>query len=208
MSITKTVKIEADVFTDYVSEAFDYSFCGETSFQVPPFTPPDYSFSIGLIVGASGSGKTTILKEFYGHKEQLIDWNPNKAIISHFDSPEEATEKLFAAGLASVPTLCKPFHVLSTGEQYRATVARILKDNMTIDEFTSTVNRETAKSLSVALKKYVNKKNLKNIVIASCHTDIIDFLSPDWVFVCDTGLFEKKEKPTMGELIAEVTWHV
>lgn len=208
MSITKTIKIEPDAFTDYVSEAFDYSFCGETSFQVPPFTAPDYSFSVGLIVGASGSGKTTILKEFYGHTEQRIDWNPNKAIISHFGSPEEATEKLFAAGLASVPTLCKPFHVLSTGEQYRATIARVIKDNMTIDEFTSTVNRETAKSLSVALKKYINKNNLKNIVIASCHTDIIEFLSPDWIFVCDTGLFEKTEKPVMGELVAEVTWYV
>ena len=50
-----------------------------------------------------------------------------------------------------------------------------------IDEFTSVVNRDCAKSLSFALQRYIRKHNLK-IIIASCHFDIIDWLNPDWVF--------------------------
>ena len=208
MPITKTIRIEPDEYTDYVSSAFDYKFNGTSTFVVPPFEKPDDEFSIGLVIGSSGSGKTTILREFFGYSEPTIKWEPTKAIISHFETPEEATEKLFASGLASVPTLCRPFHILSTGEQYRATIARLLFDGAVIDEFTSTVNRETAKSLSVAMRKYITKKGLKNIVIASCHTDIVDFINPDWVFVCDTGLFQKTVSPIMGNTIATVSWYV
>ena len=63
----------------------------------------------------------------------------------------------------------------------------MLEDDLVMDEFTSEVNRETAKSLCVSASKYIRKKDLKNIVLASCHKDIIDWLQPDWVFDCDTG---------------------
>jgi ABC-type ATPase with predicted acetyltransferase domain len=56
-----------------------------------------------------------------------------------------------------------------------------------MDEFTSEVNRETAKSLCVCVSKYIRKKDIKNIVLASCHKDIIPWLQPDWVFDCDSG---------------------
>jgi ABC-type ATPase with predicted acetyltransferase domain len=206
----KSVKVIADEFTAYVSEAFDYAFDGTTTFALPDFVKPQQEFGIGLIVGSSGSGKTSLLKEHFGYAlRPVIDWNPSKAVISHFSSPQEATEKLFAVGLGSIPTLCKPFHVLSNGEQYRAIMARSLKTGMIMDEFTSVVNRETAKSLCVAMRKYITKVGLKNIVLASCHNDIIDFLQPDWVFDCDKGLFlSGVDKPSESQKIAEISWYV
>tara|TARA_R100001377_G_scaffold84022_1_gene66693 strand:+ start:3568 stop:4218 length:651 start_codon:yes stop_codon:yes gene_type:complete len=196
-----TVKVEQDEFTAKVAQAFDLDFDGVIETEIPDFKFPPYnSYNIGLIVGASGSGKSTILRKGLWHDEMesaalsvLLDWVKNKAIVSHFATPDEAIEKLHACGLASVPTLCKPYHVLSNGEKYRAKFARLLEDDLVMDEFTSEVNRETAKSLCVSVSKYIRKKNIKNIVLASCHKDIIDWLQPDWVFDCDTGQRHENE---------------
>jgi len=181
-----TISIEPDEFTDKVAQAFDLEFDGTITTKIPEFScPPD--FNIGMIVGASGSGKSQILNHHFEADGGEDEWKPNKAIVSHFETPDVAIEKLFACGLASIPTLCKPFHVLSNGEKYRATVAKKLHDGMILDEFTSEVNRETAKSLSVALSKYIRRKNIKNVVLCSCHKDIVEWIEPDWVFDCDSG---------------------
>lgn len=182
-----TVRVEQDEFTAKVAQAFDLDFDGVIETEIPDFEFPKYnSYNIGLIVGASGSGKSTILRNLVESDEE-IQWEPKKAIVSHFDTPDEAIEKLHACGLASIPTLCKPYQVLSNGEKYRAKFARLLEHDLVMDEFTSEVNRETAKSLCVCASKYIRKKNLKNIVLASCHKDIIPWLQPDWVFDCDSG---------------------
>ena len=204
-SVELVVEVEQDKFTAKVSEAFDYEFDGITRTTIPAFKVPISDFRIGVIVGSSGSGKTQILKHHFGYTDPDIKWYTNKAIISHFPTPDIALDKLFAAGLASIPTLCKPFHILSEGEKYRAMVARMIEDEAVIDEYTSTVNRETAKSLSVSLRKYVDRVGLKSIVIATCHTDIIEFLHPDWVFDCDTSRYGISEDRQMLTKKAEIT---
>ena len=86
-------------------------------------------------MGASGSGKSTLLSEF--GKEVYPIWDPNKAIVSHFESPDEAINKLGAVGLNTIPNWYKPHHVLSNGEQFRADLARKVCDGAVIDEFIS-----------------------------------------------------------------------
>lgn len=199
------VEVEQDVFTAKVAQAFDYEggFNGVIETEIPDFEFPEYnSYNIGLIVGASGSGKSTILKKVKPDCELEVPWNPKKAIVSHFVTPEEAIKRLHACGLASIPTLCKPYHVLSNGEKYRARFARLLNNYLVMDEFTSEVNRETAKSLCVSVSKYTRKKDIKNIVLASCHKDIIPWLQPDWVFDCDSG--EKFENDNVQENLNRV----
>tara|TARA_R100001510_G_scaffold28833_1_gene25505 strand:+ start:96 stop:716 length:621 start_codon:yes stop_codon:yes gene_type:complete len=182
-----SINVELDDFTSKVAHAFDLEFDGTITTDIPDFSLPMAEFNIGMIVGSSGSGKSQILNNHFRAKNDSPFWFRDKAIVSHFEAPEEAIEKLFACGLASVPTLCKPFHVLSNGEKYRAVVARKLQNGMTLDEFTSEVNRETAKSLSVALSRYIRSKDIRNVVLCSCHKDIIDWIEPDWVFDCDSG---------------------
>jgi ABC-type ATPase with predicted acetyltransferase domain len=53
--------------------------------------------------------------------------------------------------LNSVPSWYKPYQVLSNGEKFRADLARKLKSNTVIDEFTSVVDRTVAKAASVSL---------------------------------------------------------
>jgi len=183
--IKLTVEVENDEYTQYLSDYFDYSFTGTSTFTLPHL---EYSndFNIGLIVGSSGSGKTQLLKHHFDYEDSGLEWSRNKSILSHFETPELGVKKLMACGLSSIPSLCKPYHVLSNGEQFRADMARQLYDGAVIDEYTSVVNRETAVSLSIALEKYVRKNNIKNIIISSVHRDIIKWLQPDWIFDTDS----------------------
>lgn len=176
--------VRTDEITDKISEMFDYKFDGETE-ETISFPQFPKEFEIGLIVGSSGSGKSTILRERFG-EEETVEWDDDKAIASHFADFDEAQNKFGAVGLNSIPTWTKPYKVLSNGERFRADMARKLKDGAVIDEFTSVVNRETAISCSVSISKYIRKHGLKNIVFASCHDDIIPYLQPSWIYNTDT----------------------
>lgn len=179
--------VTIDEYTEIANECFDFDFKGENVFfpyEIPNRIPKD--FGIGLIVGGSGTGKSTLLKNF-GIEDDLT-WDNTKAIISHFDTPQEAVEKFNAVGLSSVPTWTKPYNVLSTGEKFRATMAKKIKDNAVIDEFTSVVDRDVAKSCSVAVEKYIRSKQIKNVIFCTCHKDIIEWLNPDWIIDTDLGI--------------------
>lgn len=181
-----TSKVELDSFTEIAQECFDFEFDGVNKFY--PYEKPTKipsEFGIGLIIGASGNGKSTLLKEF--GKIDTPTWEDNKSIISHFANKNEAIDRLNAVGLNTVPSWTKPYRVLSTGEKFRADLARQIKDGAVIDEFTSVVDRNVAKSCSVAIRKYITRNNLKNIVFCTCHNDIVEWLRPDWIFDTDTG---------------------
>jgi GNAT superfamily N-acetyltransferase len=174
-----------DEFTQAASVAFDYQFDGKSTFEgwKKPAIPD--TFGIGLILGPSGSGKSLLLKDF--GTEEDVTWEPSKAVVSHFKTPDDALERLMAVGLNSIPSWCKPFHVLSNGEQFRANLARRLNNGAVIDEFTSVVDRNVAKAASVSVRRYVDQHGLKGVVLASCHYDILEWLRPDWYFDTSTG---------------------
>lgn len=186
MRPTYTTTIKTDKFTDAVAQALDYAFTGVSTFEgwEKPIIPSD--FGLGLILGPSGSGKTLLLKQF--GKEMQPRWDSTKAIVSHFVSPTEAINRLMAVGLNSIPSWCRPFSVLSNGEQFRASLARKLENDAVIDEFTSVVDRNVAKAASVAVRRYIDVQGLKGLVFASCHYDILEWLRPDWYFDTATGI--------------------
>jgi GNAT superfamily N-acetyltransferase len=162
-----------------IAQTFDYAFDGISSFEVPTFDPPT-EWSIGVIVGASGSGKSSILRAF--GDEEVVTWDADRAIVSHFANADDAQDRLGAVGLSSVPAWMRPYTALSTGQKFRADLARRLKDGAVVDEFTSVVDRVVAMSASVALRRYVDRRGLKRIVIATCHRDVLPWLEPDWTF--------------------------
>lgn len=198
-SIPLISKVDVDEGTMRANNYFDFDFDGENKFY--PFKISklieNLDFQILVITGASGSGKSTFSK-YFGEEKQL-EWNNNKAIISNFNSVDEAIDKLGAVGLNSIPTWCKPRNVLSVGEGFRADLARRIESNCVIDEFTSTVDRTVALSCSKSIGKYIRKNNLQKCVFVSCHKDFIDTLCPDYVIdlddeaVYDTrGLHQRK----------------
>lgn len=175
-----------DEFIAASEKAFDCAFDGTSKFYPWAFpTELPKKFKLGVIVGSSGSGKSTLLKQF-GIEEQPI-WDSNKSIISHFDSPDDGINKLGSVGFNSIPSWYKPYNVLSNGEKFRADLARKIKSNAVIDEYTSVVDRTVAKAASIALSRYIQNNDIENVVISTCHHDIVDWLEPDWVINTDTG---------------------
>lgn len=192
-------KVSTNEFTDMVAKNFDYDFTGES--VVYPFELPKLpeDFNILCIVGASGSGKSTLLKEFdfeYGFNNRKYD---DEAIVSNYETPDIACEKLSAVGLNSMPVWCRPRKVLSVSEGFRADLALNLDSYMIFDEFTSTIDRNVAKSTCNGIQKYIRNKGLHNIVFCSCHKDFIPFLKPDIVIDLD----EEKVFDCRGECLGE-----
>jgi energy-coupling factor transporter ATP-binding protein EcfA2 len=176
---TLTCNIKLDDISKNLASAFDYSFDGSSAFELPVVSVPD-EYAIGLIVGPSGSGKSSLLAEI--GDAVTPRWEHGVSIASHFSSDLDAKEKLGAAGLNSVPAMLLPYDRLSNGQKFRADIARMLNSNAVIDEFTSVVDRQVAKSCSWAIQRYIRDKGLRNITFSSCHYDVIDWLNPDWVF--------------------------
>ena len=171
--------VEQDEITRQVSDSYDLSFDGIAEACIESFNAPS-QFQIGLIVGPSGSGKSTLLKNF--GTERKVKWSSSKAVVSHFPDFETAQSKLAAAGLNSIPAWLSPYQVLSTGEKFRADLAMKIESGSVIDEFTSVVDRNVAQSCSYAVTRYIRNQGLRNVVFASCHYDIIEWLNPDWVY--------------------------
>jgi ABC-type lipoprotein export system ATPase subunit/GNAT superfamily N-acetyltransferase len=139
-----------------------------------------------LIVGTSGSGKSTILRSLGAR--QTVTMSPCSTVIENFSTPERGEELLLASGLRSIPTWFRSPSTLSNGEYHRFEMAMAIDQGIQcIDEFTSVVDRDTAKSLAYSVRRYYDA-NPGVLYIASCHRDIVEWLDPEWVY--DTDLQE------------------
>ena len=144
------------------------------------------NWNIGVIVGNSGTGKTTIAKELFKKQlEENFEYK-SKSVIDDMPkecSVEEICKMFYSVGFGSVPSWLKPYKVLSNGEKMRVDLARKLLQNdfIVFDEFTSVVDRQVAETMCIATNKAIKKLN-KKIVVISCHYDILNWLQPDWVF--------------------------
>lgn len=157
------------------------------------FDIPD-EWNIGCIVGGSGTGKTTILNDIF--PDTIVSLPTDRADSVIDDMPDGASvkdiEMMFTSiGFSSVPSWLKPYRVLSNGEKMRADLAYTLLsandgDIVSFDEFTSVVDRDVAKNLSVSLQKTVRRTG-KRFIAVTCHRDVLDWLQPDWCFDTDKG---------------------
>jgi ABC-type polar amino acid transport system ATPase subunit len=152
------------------------------------------SWQIGLIVGPSGSGKSSIAREVF--EDSLYtpgDWPVERAVIDCFGErpTREITQMLTAVGLSSPPAWVKPYHVLSGGERFRCDLARALladRPLVVFDEFTSVVDRTAAKCGAAAVSKALRSgQRRKKLIAVTCHYDVAEWLSPDWVLDMGSG---------------------
>jgi len=193
--------------------------------ELPGF---DEDWTIGAIVGPSGSGKTTLARAAYGDAlYEPKEWSADAAIIDGLGNASLKTiaRVLTAVGLGSVPTWLKPYRVLSTGERFRADLARAVLEAgdwgleagefrpalqyrpsitpsspkplapspslLVIDEFTSTLDRTVANTMSAALSRLLRNPQSEipnpKLIVLTCHRDILPWLQPDWTL--DLGRF-------------------
>ena len=88
-------------------------------------------WQIGLIVGKSGTGKTTIAKQLFKdayitkyeyHAETILDDMPKECSL------EQITNAFNSVGFSSPPSWLKPYSVLSNGQKMRVDLARAILD--------------------------------------------------------------------------------
>jgi ABC-type lipoprotein export system ATPase subunit len=186
IDIQKSVEIEKTHRTELLEAMFEVpaktklsvSLTGNLNLEEKPW-------NIGLIVGPSGSGKTLLLENLFGKPRELT-WN-RRSVIDDFDdnlSMESISDVCASVGFNTIPSWLRPYSVLSNGERFRVGTARALLasvgDIILLDEFTSVVDRHVAQFASHAIQRYVRKTN-RQLIVASCHYDIIDWLQPDWL---------------------------
>lgn len=150
--------------------------------------------AIGLITGPSGSGKSTLAAcvraRLRSAGERVIeharaqawlsahdDWPVCRAIAdgAHLTSPmnPEGFGLLASAGLAEAALLVRPVRALSVGERFRLATARCLAHAIKgspnalvlIDEFTSGLDRVTARGVSVALARFARRTGVRLLCV-------------------------------------------
>jgi len=170
---------------DLQSEKIEERFIGEIPIE-------NKEWNIGVIYGNSGTGKSTIAKKLFPDSYvKGFDYKSQSVIDDLPGNVDEVTKILNSVGISSPPSWLKPYEVLSNGEKMRIDIARAILENkspIVFDEFTSVVDRNVAQIGSFALQKAIRKQNKKFIAV-SCHSDILEWLQPDWAFCTDTMTF-------------------
>src|SRR5262245_19719428 len=158
---TITVELETPLVRSFrveqVAGLFDLPLAERLTHTLTAEVPGSHEpWTIGAIVGPSGSGKTTLARAAFGAIYQPPTWPDDLPIIECLDrraslrdglsTIKHLARLLTAVGLGSVHAWLKPYRVLSTGERFRADVARAIQESgasgqeperaLVFDEFT------------------------------------------------------------------------
>lgn len=149
-------------------------------------------WNVGLIVGPSGAGKASIMRQLWGCPPDLT-WS-GASVVDDFPKSatlQQITDACSAVGFNTIPAWLRPYAVLSNGEKFRVDLARRmveLPDPIVVDEFTSVVDRQVAQIGSHAVQKHIRRQGRKFVAV-TCHYDVIDWLQPDWILEPATMTF-------------------
>ena len=184
--IERKSKVSKSFRVQSVLDRFDLSLGNTKEVFSGEFNLPD-SWNVVVIVGGSGTGKTTIANELFDSDNCITEFNwTEDSILDNFSDKlklDDILSTLSSVGFNTSHSYIKPFHVLSNGEKMRVNLARAIleRDFIVFDEFTSVVDRPVAKIASLCVSKNI-KKHKKKFVAVACHYDILEWLEPDWVF--------------------------
>lgn len=150
-------------------------------------------WNVGVIVGPSGAGKTTVARELFG--QDLVagwPWPDDKSILDGFPAGmgiKDITGLLSSVGFSSPPAWLRPFHVLSNGQQFRVNLARTLAEKpglAVVDEFGSFVHQQVRQVAAAAVAKAVRRRG-GQFVAVMCHADAVEYFEPDWIVEVEPG---------------------
>lgn len=146
-------------------------------------------WSVGVIVGPSMAGKSTLAAELF--PGELVNqgdwpWPKNECIGDGFPkttSIDDITGFLSSVGFSSPPDWLKPYHALSNGGKFRVDLARTLAERpkrAVIDEFGSLVHFDARRVAAAAAAKAVRRRG-GQLVALCVHRDAVEYFEPDWI---------------------------
>lgn len=171
------------------------------------------------------------------HAETAVEEAFESVGLLHRRSPQHSDERLDCSWLKSVQYselsqgeqyLCNVAYLLIHCQLRRAKTASTAEQNVAdacsvgkqysenwrgsgvllLDEFTSCLDRQSARRLGAGLSKYCRKhaEVLPRVVVAGCHRDVIapDAFVPDWVFEADTMTLHHLDLAAVATLASTV----
>lgn len=190
MRIRRSVAVRPSAAAQQLQLEFGFTAPRRAVSEIVAELPRDERWTIGAIVGPSGSGKTTVAAARWGIQPRRR-WRADRVLLDEFPSSVplgEIAGVFTAVGLGSVPCWSRPYHTLSTGEQFRADLAAALlgrHDPVVIDEFSAALDRPTAQLAAAATAKALRNRYSplfgRRLVAVTAHDDVLDWLEPDWV---------------------------
>jgi hypothetical protein len=242
INLTLTCPIHDSFRVQQVAGMFDVPLNDRALERITLDIPPlGDTWRIGLIVGPSASGKTTLARHLFADSyDHPADWPRDRAVVDCFEplSIHQITRLFTAVGFSSPPSWIKPYRIVSTGERFRCDLARALAHNISsvgnarslpavaggvpqapndvatltrsterhrgrsllpndpmvvFDEFTSVVDRTSAKLASAALARALRTGAIPGQFVAvTCHNDIARWLTPDWIIDMGTKTFTRR----------------
>lgn len=178
---------------------------------IPPVAIPIRAGQLIFVTGASGGGKTTSLRLLAEQLRQqvgvhVVDFeklviNGDCSLVDALDgSLEQVVRWLSLCGLNDAFVMLRKPCELSDGQRYRFRLAMAMAqvetsvNELTVvlaDEFTSTLDRQTAMVIARSIRKWVDRLSRRGhgvcFVAATTHDDLLESLSPDTLVVAEPG---------------------
>ena len=191
-TINKSFKTNAEITprTVEVADAFGVGIDDEFMFTI--FNNFQIGFDdndIVYITGDSGSGKSILLREImnnlsqdeYIFEKDLIIKDNETLVEGLGEDLNTAIKILSIVGLNDAFLYLRRYNELSDGQKLRYRLAKMIASNKKIyifDEFSGTLDRDTAKIISFNIQKYIRKNN-KILIVATTHSDLKEDLCPN-----------------------------
>ncbi len=143
---------------------------------------------IVYVTGSSGSGKSVLLDAIVRDlsprgavRMSDVEIDPERPLIDTVGrSVKEGLKLLSKVGLNDAFLFVRRYSQLSDGQKYRYRVAKLIESGAQwwiMDEFCSTLDRDTAKIVAFNVQKLARKLG-KAVIAATTHTDLFEDLAP------------------------------
>lgn len=181
----EVIKIRKEIFvapanTSYKEVLDDFGISRETKTVDINLEVPS-NFEVLYITGESGSGKSLILNTAF--TETNIDEKEfaNTQLIEMGEYVDDTLRVLNMLGIGDAALFTLYPNQLSDSQRSRARIAKMVIDGnkeIVLDEFLSTLDRTTAKSVAYNVQKVMRSLGIR-LIVATAHNDLKEYLKPD-----------------------------